>query len=109
MHIRGQSDDFGHALLCAVGLAGSECSPENAIDVICLPDVANEMACMQDSMTTLAALTIRAGPDEYWKVVCINRGSDLPSIAGAPQSDLSTALRAPQLEPRTRRGTGGGD
>jgi hypothetical protein len=90
------------ALLCAVGVARSECSPDNAIDVIRLPDAANEMACMQDTLTTLAALAIRARPDEYWKVVCIKGTSDLPTIAGVPQSDPSTA-------PHARRGTTDGD
>jgi hypothetical protein len=57
---------------------------------------------MQGTMTTLAALAIRAGPDEYWKVVCIEGSSDLPTIAGVPQSDPSTA-------PHARRGTADGD
>ena len=81
------------ALLCTVGV--TDCSPENAIDVIPLPHAANEMACMQDSMMTLAALAIRAGPDEYWKVVCIKDSSNLPTIARAPQLDRSTAHHTP--------------
>jgi hypothetical protein len=35
-----------------------------------LPDAADELSCMRDSMVTLAALAIRAGSDDYWKVVC---------------------------------------
>jgi len=59
------------ALLCATTVARGECVLENAIDVIHFPDAATELACMQDSMTTLAALAIRAGPNEYWKVICV--------------------------------------
>jgi hypothetical protein len=76
------------ALLCAAGIARSECSPDNAIDVIRLPDAENEMVCLQQSMMTLGALAIRAGPGEYWKVVCINAGDKPPPVAQAPQPDL---------------------
>ena len=59
------------ALLCAATVARADCTQNNAIDVIRFPSAANELACMQDSMVTLAALAIRAGPGEYWKVVCV--------------------------------------
>ena len=59
------------ALLCTAAIARSECTKENAIDIVQMPAVADELSCMRDSMTTLASLAIRAGPDEYWKVVCV--------------------------------------
>jgi hypothetical protein len=73
------------ALLCAATVARGECAPENAIDVIHFPDAATELACMQDSMATLAALAIRAGPGEYWKVICAApRG---PTLIGQRDDD----------------------
>ena len=59
------------ALLCAAVIPRAECTSQNAIDVIGMGDAANELVCMRDSMMTLASLAIRAGPDEYWKVVCV--------------------------------------
>jgi hypothetical protein len=70
------------ALLCAAGIACGDCSPENAIDVIHMPDAANELACMRDSMMTLAPLAIRAGPDEYWRVVCVRPHRSGPILVG---------------------------
>ena len=58
------------ALLCAAAIARSACTKENAIDVVKLSDSTNELSCMRESMLILAALAIRAGPGEYWKVVC---------------------------------------
>jgi hypothetical protein len=58
------------ALLCAAAIARSDCSEQTAIDVIKLANTADELSCMRDSMLVLASLAIRAGPDEYWKVVC---------------------------------------
>ena len=52
-------------LLCAAAIARSDCAKQNAIDVIKLIDVANELSCMRDSMAILASLAIRAGHDEY--------------------------------------------
>jgi uncharacterized protein YraI len=59
------------ALLCAAMIPRAECTSQNAIDVIGMGDAANELVCMRDSMMTLASLAIRAGPGEYWKVVCV--------------------------------------
>ena len=59
------------ALLCAAIIPRSDCMGHNAIDVIQMGDAANEIVCMRDSMMTLASLAIRAGSDEYWKVVCM--------------------------------------
>ena len=59
------------ALLCAAAIARSDCTQENAIDVVRVSDAADELSCMRESMMTLASLAIRAGPDEYWKVVCM--------------------------------------
>jgi hypothetical protein len=70
------------ALLCAAGIARADCSQENAIDVIEMGQAANELSCMQDSMMTLAALAIRAGPDEYWKVTCVFPREPVSIVAG---------------------------
>jgi hypothetical protein len=40
---------------------------------------------MQDSMMTLASLAIQAGPNEYWKVVCVSGRKPAPVLIG--QSD----------------------
>jgi len=59
------------ALLCGGHLSTAECTTDTAIDVIRFPDARDEIACLQDSMMTVAPLAIRAGPDEYWKFVCM--------------------------------------
>ena len=58
------------ALPCATTIARSNCSKENAIDVLKLSEATDELSCMRESMLVLAALAIRAGPDQYWKVIC---------------------------------------
>jgi hypothetical protein len=70
------------ALLCAAGIARGDCSPENAIDVIHMSDAADELACMRDSMMTLAPPAIQAGPDEYWKIVCVRTQRSAPILVG---------------------------
>jgi hypothetical protein len=70
------------ALLCAAMIPRSECTNQNAIDVIQMADAPNELACMRDSMTTLGSLAIRAGPDEYWKVVCMAPDAASPVVVG---------------------------
>lgn len=70
------------ALLCAATIPRGECTSQNAIDVIQMPDAANELVCMRDSMMTLAALAIRARPDEYWTVVCMAPGAAGPVLVG---------------------------
>jgi hypothetical protein len=62
------------ALLCAATVARSDCSVGNAIDVLRLPDTANELSCLQDTMATLASLAIQPGSGEYWKIVCAQPG-----------------------------------
>jgi hypothetical protein len=59
-----------YALLCAASVAGSDCSVENAIDVIRMPDAENELNCLEGTMMTLAQLAIQPGAGEYWKVIC---------------------------------------
>ena len=44
------------ALLCAAMIAQSDCSVDNAIDVIRLPDVTSELNCVQGAVATLASL-----------------------------------------------------
>jgi hypothetical protein len=58
------------ALLCAATMAQSDCSVDNAIDVIRLPNATSELNCMQGTMATLAALAIQPTNGEYWKIVC---------------------------------------
>jgi hypothetical protein len=71
-----------YALLCTATLLRSE-----------WPDADSELACLRDSMMTLAGLAIRPENGEYWKIVCAHSG-DLP-IAEAHQPDLSLVLRRP--------------
>ena len=59
------------ALLCAAGIAQAECTQDNAIDAIAMSQIPDELFCLQDSMMALASLAIQAGPNEYWKVVCV--------------------------------------
>lgn len=68
------------ALLCAAAIARSDCSRQNAIDVVTLAEETDEPACLRDGMMILAALAIRAGSGEYWKVVC---ESMVPRAPGA--------------------------
>ena len=73
------------ALLCAAGIAPAECTQANAIDVVAMGRAANELSCVQGSMMTLASLAIPAGPNEYWKVVCVAPRERISIVAG--QSD----------------------
>jgi hypothetical protein len=58
------------ALLCAAMIAQSDCSVDNAIDVIRLPDATSELNCVQGAMATLASLAIQPANGEYWKIMC---------------------------------------
>ena len=71
-----------YTLLCAATVAGSDCGIENAIDVVELPGVDNELNCLQDSMVTLASLAIQPRSGEYWKIVCRPSGR-VPILIGA--------------------------
>jgi hypothetical protein len=64
------------AFLCALSLSPAECGRTTAVDVIALPDAANELMCLRDAQTTLAALAIRADAEHRWIVKCArsNRG-----------------------------------
>jgi hypothetical protein len=70
------------ALLCAAGIAPADCTQDNAIDVIAMGRSANELSCMQDSMMTLGSLAVQAGPNEYWKVVCVAPREPAPVLVG---------------------------
>jgi hypothetical protein len=70
------------ALLCAAGIARADCTRDNAIDIVVLGHADNELSCMRESMMTLAALAVRAGSNEYWKVVCGGPEQSVPAIAG---------------------------
>jgi hypothetical protein len=82
-----------YALLCTATLLRSECTTATAIDAIRMPDADSELACLRDSVMTLAGLAIQPENGEYWKIVCAHSG-DLP-IAEAHQPDLSLVLRRP--------------
>jgi hypothetical protein len=58
------------ALLCAAMIAQSDCSVDNAIDLIRLPDATSELNCVQGAMATLASLAIQPANGEYWKIMC---------------------------------------
>lgn len=70
------------ALLCAAGIAPAECTQDNAIDVIAMSQVPNELFCMQDSIMALASLAVQAGPNEYWKIVCEVSRERISIVAG---------------------------
>jgi hypothetical protein len=82
------------ALLCAAGIAPAECSQDNAIDVIAMSDAPNELFCMQDSMMALAALAVQAGPNEYWKIVCVGPQIPGPVLIGR-RDDTQDQVSAP--------------
>jgi hypothetical protein len=81
------------ALLCAAGIAPAECTQANAIDIIAMSQVPNELFCIQDSMMALASLAVQAGPNEYWKVVCVGPQSPGPILIG--QRDDTDQVTAP--------------
>jgi hypothetical protein len=82
------------ALLCAAGIAQADCTQDNAIDVVAMGSAANELSCMQDSMMTLASLAIQAGPNEYWKVVCVSGREPAPVLIGR-RDDTQDQVSAP--------------
>ena len=59
-----------YALICSATVAQSDCSVENAIDVVRLPDADNPMNCLQGAMMTLAGLAVQPIEGQYWKVIC---------------------------------------
>ena len=61
--------------LCALALSPSECGRDTAVDVIALPPVPDEQACLLTAETTLAELAIQADPDHRWIIKC-GRGND---------------------------------
>jgi len=71
-----------YALICAATVAQSDCSVENAIDVIRLPDADNSVDCLQGAMVTLAALAVQPREGEYWKVICQPSADVEQQIAG---------------------------
>ncbi len=81
------------ALLCAAGIAAPDCTQDNAIDVIAMSQVPNELFCIQDSMMALASLAVQAGPNEYWKVVCVGPQRPGPVLIG--QHDANDQVSAP--------------
>ncbi len=81
------------ALLCAAGIAQADCTQDNAIDVVAVGNAANELSCMQDSMMALASLAVQAGPNEYWKVVCVGPQRPGPVLIG--QHDANDQVSAP--------------
>jgi hypothetical protein len=82
------------ALLCAAGIAQADCTRDNAIDVVAMGSAANELSCMQDSMMTLASLAVQAGPNEYWKVVCVASRGPAPVLVGR-RENMQDQVSAP--------------
>jgi hypothetical protein len=39
-----------------------------------MPDAANELNCLEDTVVTLAALAIQPNGGDIWKVVCARQG-----------------------------------
>jgi hypothetical protein len=85
------------ALLCAAGIAPADCTQDNAIDVISMSEVPNELYCLQDSMMAVASLAVRAGPNEYWKVVCMTARERI-SIVADQGHDARDQVTAPLPE-----------
>jgi hypothetical protein len=85
------------ALLCAAGIAPANCTQDVAIDVVAMGSAVNELSCMQDSMMTLASLAIQAGPNEYWKVVCLAPRERISIVAGQ-SDDTQDQVSAPRPE-----------
>jgi hypothetical protein len=82
------------ALLCAAGIVQADCTQDTAIDVVAMGSSVNELSCMQDSMMTLASLAIQAGPNEYWKVVCVRPQKPGPVLVGQ-LDDIQDQVSAP--------------
>ena len=61
--------------LCSLALSPSECSRATAVDVIALPAVPDERACMYAAQATLAELAIQADADHRWIIKC-GHGND---------------------------------
>jgi len=85
---------YVYALLCAANLLRSDCTTETAIDVITMPNAANELVCLQGSQMTLGSLAIQPQTGEYWKVICTRDKADLPSLAESRDLPIASA---PQL------------
>ena len=77
-----------YALICAATVAQSDCSVENAIDVIRLPDAENSLNCFQGAMMTLAGLAVQPTESEYWKVICKPTGEIERGLLRQVQSTL---------------------
>ena len=88
---------YVYALLCAANLVRSDCTTETAIDVISMPNAANELVCLQGSQMTLGSLAIQPQTGEYWKVICTRRRADLPSLAESRGLPIANAPQVPTL------------
>jgi hypothetical protein len=82
------------ALLCAAGTAPADCTRDNATVVIAMSQVPHELFCLQDSMMALASLAVQAGPNEYWKVVCVDPRERISIVAGQ-STDAQDQVSAP--------------
>ena len=79
-----------YALICAAMVAQSDCSVENAVDVMRLPDADTSLNCLQGAMMTLAGLAIQPTEGEYWKEVCKPSGELEPDIARRSRTHPNT-------------------
>jgi hypothetical protein len=82
---------YVYALLCAANLLRSDCTTETAIDVISMPNAANELVCLQGGQMTLGSLAIQPQTGEYWKVICTRHRADLPSLAKSRELPIANA------------------
>ncbi len=62
------------AFLCAAAISPVDCNRTTAADVIPMGESANELTCIADAQTTLAALAIRSDAQHYWKITCQREG-----------------------------------
>ena len=61
------------ALVCSVGTAKPDCTPDTAVDMVKGPKVAGELLCGLQGQTMMAG-AVAPRPDlEYLKVVCVRK------------------------------------
>jgi hypothetical protein len=58
-----------------------------------MSQVPNELFCIQDTMMALASLAVQAGPNAYWKVICVGPQRLRPVLIG--QRDDNDQVSAP--------------
>lgn len=60
-------------LVCAVGVAPTDCQPETALDIINGPSATSEMICGMHGQAYVAQTSLRPHTDgEYVKIKCLH-------------------------------------